>query len=355
MTATSKSRPRRTSCCSTIRTGGPIFETRHPFYVRSAIIHRPWIWQAPAPRAIRSGNPTFSRVMHGFHGLLLNDQGGPLFPPNGTLEQTCYQCHPGKVTQCQRGAMRTGGMGCHDCHGDMLAVGGLYPLLAGGSLDGTNDGGARRPWQDLPRCQSCHTGDAVSHLQGADLVPAGDSIRLRQAYRTGDPSASPLLATNTRFAENPSTLYRFSKGHSGILCEGCHGSTHAEWPNADPGANDNIAATQLQGHPGPIIECSTCHAPGTLVLTLEGPHGLHNVNDPRWSQEHGDRVEAQRDPPPGVQGLPRGQPGGDRPFQGRGRPHPRQRMEEGAHRFAVLKRHADQLHPVPRQTLLGVP
>jgi hypothetical protein len=243
------------------------------------------------PQGDQIGNPTFSRVMHAFHGQLLDDQGGPLFPLNGTLEQTCYQCHPGKVTQCQRGAMRTGGMGCRDCHGDMLAVGGIYPLLAGGSLDGTNDGGARRPWQDLPRCQSCHTGDAVSHLTGADLVPAGDGIRLRQAYRTSDPSASPLLASNTRFAENTNTLYRFSKGHSGILCEGCHGSTHAEWPNADLGANDNIAATQLQGHPGPIIECSTCHAPGTLVLTLDGPHGLHNVNDPRWSQEHGDRVE----------------------------------------------------------------
>ncbi len=249
------------------------------------------------PQGDQIGNPIFSRVMHAFHGQLLNSQGGPLFPPGGTLEQTCYQCHPGKITQCQRGAMKTGGLGCHDCHGGMLAVGGINPLLAGGSIDGTNDGGARRPWQDLPRCQACHTGDANSHLIGADLVPASDNIRLRQAYRTGDPSASPLLATNPRFAENPDTLYRFSKGHGGILCEGCHGSTHAEWPNANPGANDNIAATQLQGHTGPLIECSTCHDQGTLSRrTIEGPHGLHLVNDAGWISAHGDLVENSSSP-----------------------------------------------------------
>jgi hypothetical protein len=245
------------------------------------------------PQGDQIGNVFFSRVMHAFHGQLRDGQGRPIFPPGGTLEQTCYQCHPGKITQCQRGAMKTGGIGCHDCHGDMLAVGGVYPLLAGGSIDGTNDGGPRRPWQDMPRCQACHTGDAVSNLAAtANVVAAGDGIRLRQAYRTGDPSASPLPATNKRFAENANTLYRFSKGHSGILCEGCHGSTHAEWPNANAGANDNIAATELQGHTGPLIECTTCHAQGTLVpTTLEGPHGLHLVNDAGWISAHGDLLE----------------------------------------------------------------
>jgi hypothetical protein len=97
-----------------------------------------------------------------------------------------------------------------------------------------------------------------------------------------------VLAVNTRFAENLNTLFRFSKGHGGIRCEGCHGSTHAEWPNADPAANDNVAAIQLQGHAGPIIECGACHKAGSLQLTTGGPHGLHNVNDSRWvSENHG--------------------------------------------------------------------
>jgi hypothetical protein len=64
------------------------------------------------------GKPYFSNVMHEYHGQL-DDNGVPVFPPNTPVEDTCYQCHPGKITQCQRGAMKTGGMDCNDCHGDI--------------------------------------------------------------------------------------------------------------------------------------------------------------------------------------------------------------------------------------------
>jgi hypothetical protein len=247
------------------------------------------------PAGEQVGRPQFSYVMHNHHGEL-EENGQPVFDPGGTVEATCYQCHPGNVTQCQRGAMRTGGMQCYECHGHMLAVGAEYPLLADGSIDGTNDGQPRRPWQDLPRCQSCHTGDAVSHLSGADLVPAASGIRLRQAYRFNDPSASPILAVNKRFAENSGTLFRNSTGHGGIGCEGCHGSTHAIWPNADAGANDNIAATQLQGFSGTLITCTACHGSDGPPLTTNGPHGLHPVNDSRWLDEDGHGRFYQTDP-----------------------------------------------------------
>jgi hypothetical protein len=172
------------------------------------------------PAGSQVGNPTFSKVMHSYHGGLTS-AGLPLFPADITA---CYSCHPGQITQCQRGAMRTGGMDCINCHGGMPAVGGDVPLLSGGSIDGTNDGRPRRPWKDLPRCQSCHSGEAPSTLTGtANVVPSNSGIRLTQAYRTGDNSASPLLATNKRFAEQDNTLYRFSKGHGGIRCENCHG------------------------------------------------------------------------------------------------------------------------------------
>jgi nitrate/TMAO reductase-like tetraheme cytochrome c subunit len=188
--------------------------------------------------------------------------------------------------------MKTGGITCIDCHGDMLAVGGRYSLKEGGSLTGANDGSKRYPWQDLPRCQSCHTGDAVKHLTGDDLIVHEKGIRLQQAYRKGDRSASPILAENQRFAENAKTLFRNSKGHGGIACEGCHGSTHATWPNPNAKANDNLTAEQLQGHSGTIIECSACHASGSLLLTVEGPHGLHNVSDERWTDgRHGHYYE----------------------------------------------------------------
>lgn len=235
------------------------------------------------PQGGQIGHVTFSAAMHEYHGELVDGQGAPVFPHNGTADQTCYQCHPGAITQCARGAMKTGGMECLDCHGDMLSVGGTYPLLPGGSIDGTNDGLPRRPWKDLPRCQSCHTGDAVSHLSGTGYVLAPDGIRLKQAYKTADNSASSILATNKRFAENTNKLYRFSAGHGNLSCENCHGSTHAEWPNADALANDNIAATQLQGHSGVVIECSTCHLPNTLpAQTMQGPHGMHVVADSRF-------------------------------------------------------------------------
>ncbi len=234
------------------------------------------------PQGEQLSHALFSQVMHGYHGNLLDFEGEPVFPPSGDALSTCYQCHPGRVTKCLRGPMATAGMECRNCHGDMRATGGEFPLAAGGSMDGTNDGKSRRPWLDLPRCQSCHTGDAVSHLTGANLVMAPDGIRLTQGYRTGDQSASPLLATNKRFAENTNTRFRVSAGHGGILCEHCHGSTHAEYPNADPNANDNVAANHLQKHTGKIMECSVCHADGTLGRTNAGPHGLHNVNDPTW-------------------------------------------------------------------------
>jgi hypothetical protein len=83
------------------------------------------------------------------------------------------------------------------------------------------------------------------------------------------------------------------------MCEGCHGSTHAIWP-VQPSvgpflANDNVAANQLQGHAGTLIECTTCHTdyPGT---NLDGPHGLHPVGSERFVDKHEDLAERDCDP-----------------------------------------------------------
>jgi len=213
-----------------------------------------------------AGDPdvdNMSNVMHGYHGRLqVNDLGilirdgagdpvlidpphmkGDELPLIATgdgipMEQNCFACHPGKITQCFRGAMFTAGQKCDDCHGDMLAMGGEFLL---------NTGHTREPWADEPKCSS-------------------------------------------RFAENPDTLYRNSlDNHAGIACEGCHGSPHAIWPNRDPNANDNVAAIQLQGHAGTIRECTVCHETNSFPDgTLEGPHGMHPVNDPNWIKSKGD-------------------------------------------------------------------
>jgi hypothetical protein len=223
------------------------------------------------PQGSQGGKPYLSRAMHSHHGKSINGTlPGPGNPPivTGGAIDACYNCHPGTTTQCLRGAMATAGIGCQDCHGGLLAVGGVYNLASTGQ--------PRDPWVDLPKCQSCHTGDVASYQ--------GNTLILRRAYNTVDPAATPRIATNKRFAENDNTLYRFSLGHNGVACEACHGSTHAEWP-VRAGLNDNITAQQIQGHTGPIIECSVCHGTGQ-ALTTNGPHGLHNINNSNWNSNH---------------------------------------------------------------------
>lgn len=266
-----------------------------------------------------------SRVMHNHHGTMtdlfpsmpapIQDSTGAITNQNerlAALDQTCYSCHPGRDTQCLRGAMFNGGMLCNDCHGDMQQVGadfsaGVSPsnpgafILGQGNFYDPNSNQPRVPWANEPGCGSCHTGDANSNLTNrigtlvntVDTHGNTDGIRLRQAYLSGDTKATPIVPTNKRFAEpavpasfngfaNPGAgnpkLYRVSTGHGGVFCEGCHGATHAEWPNANPNANDNVAANQLQGHSGTIVECNVCHDNAMDNRnTLDGPHGMHPV------------------------------------------------------------------------------
>ena len=255
-------------------------------------------------------NKSMSNVMHSHHATVTGLDGQPLFPSmppavdtagnlrdpvaaNDILQQTCYQCHPGKRTSCLRGAMASGGMLCQDCHGDMAQVGDDFSRLVSATNVGafelgsdfyTNPATPRVPWANEPGCGSCHTGDAMDNLHGTPGTVSSpvDGIRLMQAWMKGDPKATPIVPTNKRFAEtvvastgNPQ-LYRISTGHEGVLCESCHGATHAIFPNGNPSANDNVASTQLQGHTGVISECDTCHT-GDLGITLDGPHGMHPV------------------------------------------------------------------------------
>jgi len=186
------------------------------------------------------GVANMSAVMHGFHGRLQVDGSGDLIrdadgdpvlidPPDMTdelpliatgegipMEQNCFSCHPGKITQCFRGAMFTAGQKCNDCHGDMLAMGGEFEL---------NTGGIREPWADESKCSSCHSG------HGDDPVGA-------LAYDPADPAATPIELADSRFAENPGTV--------------CHDA------NSFPDG------------------------------TLDGPHGMHPVNDPNWIKSKGD-------------------------------------------------------------------
>ncbi len=272
-------------------------------------------------------NKSMSNVMHSHHATVKDLSGNLLFPnmppavdgsgnardpavTKSVLKQTCYQCHPGRRTDCLRGAMANGGMVCQDCHGQIAQVGNDFSRTVGPNSVGSfeladnfydhNSATPRVPWANEPGCGSCHTGDVRDNMNGdSDTLgspKATDTIRLVQAFRIGDNKATPIVPTNKRFAENTvaSTnnpmLYRVSKGHGGVFCEACHGATHGIWPNKNPNSNDNVTATQLQGHTGTITECSTCHGNTDLGNTLDGPHGMHPVGETRFADGGHERL-----------------------------------------------------------------
>lgn len=141
------------------------------------------------------GVPSLSAAMHGAHATRMDQSG---------LQNSCYACHPGVRTNCQRDNHSAAGMTCTDCHGGMAEV--ANPV--------------RNPWVDLPRCGSCHSRPGFEY-------------------------------------EQPGTLFRNSKGHGGVMCVSCHGSPHATGPAAT--ATDNAQATRVQGHAGPVDTCLVCH------------------------------------------------------------------------------------------------
>jgi hypothetical protein len=262
------------------------------------------------------------------------------------IEDNCNKCHTGATEKSYRDIHHTAGLKCDSCHGDMLAVGNVYPNekynsnLTGGGAYTKDSVNFRRPWLDEPNCGSCHMGDGNMARDGK-----GDAFSdgvMRTAWNADDKTGYSRDPMNARFAVMPTkenrlepatvdgktvykgvpvsqALYRKSadvhgSGANGALsCSTCHGGSHALWPNQDPNANDNQTAKQLQGYDGNIAECSVCHIKddfktglvatdggasglgvgqgvrdGTVVDSsspkafLAGPHGMHPVGDKSW-------------------------------------------------------------------------
>ncbi len=144
------------------------------------------------------GVPTLSHAMHGSHA----DRMGPV----ASLGNTCYACHPGFQTNCQRDVHFARGIYCVNCHGDMASV--ANPQ--------------RVPWVDEPTCASCHQ------------------------------------ARQPEFEfEEPGRLFKDSRGHQGVHCAACHGSPHAITPTVTK--VDNVQAIWQQGFAGTIRDCKVCH------------------------------------------------------------------------------------------------
>jgi hypothetical protein len=183
---------------------------------------------------------------------------------NSANRAACYRCHPGSTTKCLRGAMgasiATNGlpaMQCQSCHGNMSQVGKSN----------------RRGWLDEPDCQSCHVGNATANggkRYTSCFTNASWGVRqtVDLTFAT-DPNTPP--------STNNYSLYRFSTGHGGLQCSGCHGSTHAEFPSSH--TNDNVRNIRIQGHSGMVSECTACHNDGR---SEGGPHDMHETSD-NWA------------------------------------------------------------------------
>jgi hypothetical protein len=217
-----------------------------------------------------AGVPPLTAAMHSKHATVINPTNG-LQLDNIASRNSCYLCHPGSETRCLRGAMGSAVnaangslvMQCQSCHGNMAAVG----------------ASTRTGWLHEPNCQACHSGDALAN-EG--------QIRFTSVFTSGTTMRVPA---NQRFATNANTpaagisLFRFSKGHGGLACSACHGSTHAEYPSLH--RDDNLYAWSKQGHSGKLADCTVCH-PSMPSNSVGGPHGIHPIGSTNWVRDHAD-------------------------------------------------------------------
>ncbi len=192
----------------------------------------------------KPGIMNFSAAMHGWHANYMPVAGG----------KACILCHPAFSqgrTRCSRGIHGANEMTCDHCHGTIQdhalallkgqeqhpAAVRLMANLEPNQVATKAEINPRTPWVNEPDCITCHR-DFKQPPQNA------------RAYNTW----------NSEF----SGLYRIRTDNAGIRCEGCHGSTHAEYPAVNPfGVNrDNMQPLQYTGLPYPIgsnFGCQTCH------------------------------------------------------------------------------------------------
>lgn len=149
-----------------------------------------------------------SQAIHGFHS---------------STAATCYDCHPGATTKCNRSTAHTSTSGnCTACHGTLS------------NLASTINSG-RVPWVTEPKCADCHTFVAE-------------------------------VSTGT-------ILYRNATGHHGVSCAACHGSPHAMVPTDK--AVDHTQSLQYQNKALALGSCRVCHSgsKGGGLMKIVDAHG----------------------------------------------------------------------------------
>jgi hypothetical protein len=217
-----------------------------------------------------AGVKPLTAAMHSRHATVINPTNG-LHLDDIASRNSCYLCHPGSETRCLRGAMGSAVnaadgslvMQCQSCHGNMAAVG----------------ASTRTGWLHEPNCQACHSGDAVNNEGQARYTSVFSSPGVMRV------PANQRFATNANTPAAGISLFRFSKGHGGLVCSACHGSTHAEYPSLH--RDDNLYSWGKQGHRGKLADCTVCH-PSMPSNSVGGPHGIHPIGSQTWVKDHAD-------------------------------------------------------------------
>jgi cytochrome bd-type quinol oxidase subunit 1 len=200
----------------------------------------------------------FPAAIHGWHANYLTERD----------ENACYRCHPSKntgATGCLRGVHAGVGLTCINCHGtledhalsllkfeEQRGIEGASRLMAQLTprvVDSKEAIRPRNPWVNEPDCLNCHV----------DF----------------EPPASRVISGFNTWTAGPEELFRSRTGDMGIMCEACHGSTHANYPatNIYGRDRDNIPPLQYQGNNLPIGangNCNVCH-----TQSMEGMDGHH--------------------------------------------------------------------------------
>jgi cytochrome bd-type quinol oxidase subunit 1 len=209
--------------------------------------------------------PNFPAAIHGWHANYLTDRG----------TEACFKCHPSSAagpTGCLRGVHSGVGLDCVSCHGTLedhalsllkhekekgKDVEKLMLHLEPRTVKSKEMINPRLPWLNEPDCLNCH-----------------------KDFRK--PESKDVTAFN-QWTKSADELFRLRTGYMGIMCEACHGSTHANYPakNIYGMDRDNIPPMQYQGNNLPIgaeNNCRVCHTMD-MDFSAHHPNMIHDFRN----------------------------------------------------------------------------
>jgi hypothetical protein len=202
-----------------------------------------------------------SAAIHGLHANYLTGRG----------VETCNTCHPSHPkgnTKCYRGIHARLGLTCISCHGTLEdhalslllnekkngkpAASRLMRHLRPRQVEKAEQIHPRTPWVNEPDCLNCHVD-----------------------FTEPEKTASGF----NKWTNSLEDLFRMRTDEAGILCQACHGNTHALYPAINPYGKDrdNIQPLQYQKNSYPIGANKNCRVCHTIDMEVE----LHHPNSLR--------------------------------------------------------------------------